>query len=86
MALQPSLGHLYSQVNKQWNQGYKVKNSHSGGLVSDPMLSDVVVVSISGGFHDYQVCDLALCICLMWFVQVSLSSVFLFLMLYLISR
>ncbi|XP_057865422.1 uncharacterized protein LOC131073079 isoform X3 [Cryptomeria japonica] len=55
VALQPSLGHFFSQVNKAWRNGYQIQRTRSGRWVSDPMLSNVVVISISGGIHDYQV-------------------------------
>ncbi|KAI3973865.1 hypothetical protein MKX01_030441 [Papaver californicum] len=54
-ALQPSLGHYYSYINKEWREGYEVQTTHAGRLLSKSTLSDVVVVSISGGIHDYQV-------------------------------
>ncbi|XP_073019053.1 uncharacterized protein [Primulina eburnea] len=53
VALQPSLGHYYSHVNHEWRKGYEVQTSQSG--IADPLLSHVVVVSISGGYNDYQV-------------------------------
>ena len=55
LALQPSLGHYYSSVNNQWRKGYGGQTSQSGHHLSDPLLSRVVVVSISGGYNDYQV-------------------------------
>lgn len=55
VALQPSLGHYYARVNEKWRKGYEVQTSRTGRYVSDPPLSRIVVVSISGGFHDYQV-------------------------------
>lgn len=55
MALQPSLGHYYARVNEKWRKGYEVQTSRTGRYVSDPPLSRIVVVSISGGIHDYQV-------------------------------
>lgn len=55
VALQPSLGHYFARVNQQWRKGYEVKTTRTGHFVSDPVLSHVVVVSISGGYHDYQV-------------------------------
>ncbi|KAH6831296.1 hydrolase [Perilla frutescens var. hirtella] len=55
LALQPSLGHYYAQVNQEWRKGYEVQTSRSGHYLSDPLLSHVVVVSISGGYNDYQV-------------------------------
>ncbi|XP_049382837.1 uncharacterized protein LOC125847215 isoform X1 [Solanum stenotomum] len=55
LALQPSLGQYYARVNHEWRKGYEVQTSSSGHHLSDPLLSHVVVVSISGGYHDYQV-------------------------------
>ncbi|CAM8942061.1 unnamed protein product [Rhodiola kirilowii] len=55
VALQPSLGHYYALVNEKWKDGYKVQTSQAGSYVSDPVLSHIIVVSISGGFLDYQV-------------------------------
>ncbi|KAH7847717.1 hypothetical protein Vadar_029491 [Vaccinium darrowii] len=55
LALQPSLGHYYARVNEKWRKGYEVQTSRTGRYVSDPPLSRIVVVSISGGIHDYQV-------------------------------
>ncbi|XP_010528191.1 PREDICTED: GPI inositol-deacylase [Tarenaya hassleriana] len=55
LALQPSLGHYFAQVNREWKKGYEVQTSSGGNYVSDPLLSQVVVVSISGGYNDYQV-------------------------------
>lgn len=55
VALQPSLGHYYAHVNEEWKKGYEPHTSRSGHYVSGPELSRVVVVSISGGIHDYQV-------------------------------
>ncbi|KAM4124714.1 hypothetical protein ACB094_01G252200 [Castanea mollissima] len=55
VALQPSLGHYFAHVNQQWRKGYEVQTSHTGHYVSDPILSHVVVVSVSGGYNDYQV-------------------------------
>ncbi|CAL5080567.1 unnamed protein product [Urochloa decumbens] len=51
IALQPSLGHFFSHVNEEWRKGYKTGVSHA----SSPELSNVVVVSVSGGIHDYQI-------------------------------
>nr|CAB3456671.1 unnamed protein product [Digitaria exilis] len=50
IALQPSLGHFFSHVNDEWRKGYKTAVSQSS-----PKLSNVVVVSVSGGIHDYQI-------------------------------
>lgn len=55
VALQPSLGHYYAHVNQQWRKGYEVQTTRTGHHVSGPVLSHVVVISISGGYHDYQV-------------------------------
>uniref|UniRef100_A0ACD5Y3E2 Uncharacterized protein n=1 Tax=Avena sativa TaxID=4498 RepID=A0ACD5Y3E2_AVESA len=51
VALQPSLGQFFSHVNEEWRNGYRTGVSRT----SSPKLSNVVVVSISGGIHDYQV-------------------------------
>lgn len=55
MALQPSLGHYYAQINQEWRKGYEVETSRTGRYLSGPLLSHVVVVSVSGGYNDYQV-------------------------------
>ncbi|XP_027349452.1 uncharacterized protein LOC113861049 isoform X2 [Abrus precatorius] len=55
VALQPSLGHYFARVNSEWREGYKVQTTNTGRYVSDPVLSHVVVVSISGAYNDYQV-------------------------------
>ncbi|XP_073124851.1 uncharacterized protein [Henckelia pumila] len=55
VALQPSLGHYYSHVNHEWRKGFEVQTSQSGHDMADSLLSHVVVVSISGGYNDYQV-------------------------------
>ncbi|XP_059449323.1 uncharacterized protein LOC132180491 isoform X4 [Corylus avellana] len=55
VALQPSLGHYFAHVNQQWRKGYEAQTTRTGRYVSGPELSNVVVVSISGGYHDYQV-------------------------------
>lgn len=55
VALQPSLGHYYAHVNNEWKKGYEIQTSRSGKYLSDPLLSRVVVISISGGYNDYQV-------------------------------
>ena len=68
MALQPSLGHYFAHVNQQWRNGYEVQTSHTGHYVSDPVLSHVVVVSVSGGYHDYQV-HKCLHLLLVWWPQ-----------------
>ncbi|KAI3474959.1 hypothetical protein Pfo_030270 [Paulownia fortunei] len=54
VALQPSLGHYYAHVNQACRKGYEVQTSRAGHYVSDPLLSHVVIVSISGGYNDYQ--------------------------------
>ncbi|XP_061336621.1 GPI inositol-deacylase isoform X1 [Gastrolobium bilobum] len=55
VALQPSLGQYFARVNSEWSEGYKVQTTNTGRYVSDPVLSHVVVVSISGAYNDYQV-------------------------------
>ncbi|XP_022633244.1 GPI inositol-deacylase isoform X1 [Vigna radiata var. radiata] len=55
VALQPSLGYYFARVNSKWREGYKVQTTNTGRYVSDPVLSNVVVVSISGAYNDYQV-------------------------------
>ncbi|KAL5057400.1 hypothetical protein RYX36_029004 [Vicia faba] len=55
VALQPSLGHYFARVNSEWREGYEVQTTNTGKFVSSPVLSDVVVVSISGAYNDYQV-------------------------------
>ncbi|GAV85514.1 PGAP1 domain-containing protein [Cephalotus follicularis] len=55
LALQPSLGHYFARVNEEWRRGYEVQTTRAGHYVSGPILSHVVVVSISGGYYDYQV-------------------------------
>lgn len=55
IALQPSLGHYFSHVNAKWKMGYEPKVSHAGRILENPVLSRVVVISVSGGIHDYQV-------------------------------
>ncbi|XP_023535378.1 GPI inositol-deacylase A-like isoform X4 [Cucurbita pepo subsp. pepo] len=55
LALQPSLGRYFTRVNQEWRKGYEVQKTRSGYFASDPPLSHVVVVSISGGYNDYQV-------------------------------
>ncbi|XP_062198955.1 uncharacterized protein LOC133901587 isoform X2 [Phragmites australis] len=51
IALQPSLGQFFSHVNEEWRKGYRMGVSRA----SSPKLSNVIVVSVSGGIHDYQV-------------------------------
>ncbi|XP_020554742.1 GPI inositol-deacylase A isoform X2 [Sesamum indicum] len=53
--LQPSLGHYYTLVNQEWRKGYEVQTSRTGHSMSEPSLSHVIIVSISGGYNDYQV-------------------------------
>ncbi|CAK8541188.1 unnamed protein product [Lathyrus sativus] len=55
VALQPSLGHYFARVNSEWRAGYEMQTTNTGHFVSSPILSDVVVVSISGAYNDYQV-------------------------------
>ncbi|CAN8266237.1 unnamed protein product [Cochlearia groenlandica] len=55
LALQPSLGHYFAQVNQEWRKGYEVQTSPGGSYMSEPLLTGVVVVSIAGGYNDYQV-------------------------------
>ncbi|WZY78897.1 hypothetical protein YC2023_025281 [Brassica napus] len=55
LALQPSLGHYFAKVNREWRKGYEVQTSPGGSHVSEPLLCGVVVVSIAGGYNDYQV-------------------------------
>jgi hypothetical protein len=54
IALQPSLGQFFSHVNEEWRSGYRMIGS------SRPKLSNVIVVSVSGGIHDYQVFSCAI--------------------------
>ncbi|GKV07874.1 hypothetical protein SLEP1_g19583 [Rubroshorea leprosula] len=55
VALQPSLGRYYESINEEWRKGYEVQTSRTGHYVSSLALSHVVVVSVSGGYNDYQV-------------------------------
>ncbi|EXC31385.1 GPI inositol-deacylase [Morus notabilis] len=55
LALQPSLGYYFARVNNEWRKGYEVQTTRGGHYASDPVLSRVVVISISGGYNDYQV-------------------------------
>lgn len=55
LALLPSLGYYFARVNRDWRKGYDAQTSRAGHLISDPALSRVVVVSITGGYNDYQV-------------------------------
>ncbi|EPS65818.1 hypothetical protein M569_08958, partial [Genlisea aurea] len=53
---QPSLSHYYESVNREWRKGYMICTSQKcNGHLSVPSLSHVVVISISGGYNDYQV-------------------------------
>ncbi|XP_050381823.1 uncharacterized protein LOC126798805 isoform X2 [Argentina anserina] len=54
IALQPSYAHYYRYVNREWRKGYEVQTTAAGHYLSDPPLSNVVVISISGGYNDYQ--------------------------------
>ncbi|KAL2624469.1 hypothetical protein R1flu_008714 [Riccia fluitans] len=55
--LQPSLGHLFNRVNDAWRKGYESPRKRMGRFrrKSQPLLGRVVVISIFGGTHDYQV-------------------------------
>lgn len=55
LALQPSLGYYFARVNNEWRKGYEVQTTRAGNFASDPVLSRVVVISITGGYNDYQV-------------------------------
>ncbi|KAM7278469.1 hypothetical protein ACFE04_005603 [Oxalis oulophora] len=55
LPLQPSLGRYFSRVNQEWRKGYEIQTTHTGHYVSDPLLSHVIAISISGGHNDYQV-------------------------------
>lgn len=55
VSFQPSLGHYYAHVNHEWRKGYEVQTSQGGRHLSDPPLFHVVIISISGGYNDYQV-------------------------------
>uniref|UniRef100_A0A2P2K414 GPI inositol-deacylase n=1 Tax=Rhizophora mucronata TaxID=61149 RepID=A0A2P2K414_RHIMU len=55
VALQPSLSHYFANVNQAWKRGYEVQTTQTGHYMSYPLLSHVVIVSISGGYNDYQV-------------------------------
>ncbi|XP_024528955.1 GPI inositol-deacylase [Selaginella moellendorffii] len=57
LALQPSLGHFFSRINKAWRMGYSSPRSRSGRPrpSSEAPLSDVIVISLPGGIYDYQV-------------------------------
>ncbi|WOK95247.1 GPI inositol-deacylase isoform X1 [Canna indica] len=55
IALQPSLGHYFSQVNAKWRKGYEIQTNNAGHIISGPKLSHVVIISIAGGIYDYQV-------------------------------
>uniref|UniRef100_A0A7I4AUK2 GPI inositol-deacylase n=1 Tax=Physcomitrium patens TaxID=3218 RepID=A0A7I4AUK2_PHYPA len=49
LAVQPSFGNFFSRVNNAWIRGYESAKE------SEAPLSKTVVVSITGGAHDYQV-------------------------------
>lgn len=55
MALQPSYGHCFRRVNHEWRKGCEVPTTGAGHDGSDPVFSHGVVISISGGYNDYQV-------------------------------
>lgn len=55
LPIQPSLGHYFAYVNEEWRKGYLAQTTLTRRHISDPVLSHVVVVSISGGINDYQV-------------------------------
>lgn len=55
LALQPSLGYYFARVNNEWREGYEIQTTRSGRYAADPVLSHVVVISITGGYNDYQV-------------------------------
>ncbi|KAL8137355.1 hypothetical protein V2J09_003356 [Rumex salicifolius] len=55
VALQPSIGWYYASINQKWREGYQAQVSRAGKHIMDPVLSNVVVISISGGINDYQV-------------------------------
>ncbi|XP_042446725.1 uncharacterized protein LOC122031693 isoform X1 [Zingiber officinale] len=55
IALQPSLGHYFSQVNEKWRKGYEPQTNNGGQIISSPKLSHVVIVSVAGGIYDYQI-------------------------------
>jgi glycosylphosphatidylinositol deacylase len=52
LAVQPSFGHFFSQVNAAWVNGYKPVKVRRW---MTPPLTNVVVVSVTGGAQDYQV-------------------------------
>lgn len=52
LPLQPSLGRYYHFINQEWRKGYLTQTGHQ---LSEPELSHVIVISIQGGIHDYQV-------------------------------
>ncbi|CAA6675170.1 unnamed protein product [Spirodela intermedia] len=55
VALQPSLGQLFSEVNSEWRKGYEIQTTRAGHFLSGPKLSHVLVISIAGGVYDHQV-------------------------------
>ena len=52
--MQPSLGYYFARVNNEWRKGYEVQTTRTGHT-SKPVLSHVAVISITGGYNDYQV-------------------------------
>lgn len=52
LAVQPSFGRFFSRVNAAWVNGYKPVK---GRRWMKPPLTNVVVVSVTGGAQDYQV-------------------------------
>ncbi|CAA6661528.1 unnamed protein product [Spirodela intermedia] len=55
VALQPSLGQLFSEVNSEWRKGYEIQTTRAGHFLSGPKLSHVLVISIAGGVYDHQI-------------------------------
>ncbi|KAJ6847690.1 uncharacterized protein M6B38_276300 [Iris pallida] len=55
VALQPSLGNYFSRINGEWRKGYEMQITHAGHIFSNPALSRVIVISVSGGVNDFQV-------------------------------
>lgn len=49
------MGYYYSSINKKWREGYHFEVPGGRNHVPNPALSNVVVISISGGINDYQV-------------------------------
>jgi glycosylphosphatidylinositol deacylase len=52
LAVQPSFGRFFSRVNAAWVNGYKPVK---GRRWMKPPLTNVVVVSVTGGAQDYQI-------------------------------